>query len=110
MALLWVGERGIDTEFIPNSDTGSIRMTLTFPAGTPIEDTAAVDRLEAAIVRSTGSSEALDDRRQTGRLRVDHGGNVARMNTEMDKNRRNETNRAMRDIRKLSSIAPGRAC
>ncbi|HEV2739331.1 MAG TPA: efflux RND transporter permease subunit, partial [Candidatus Elarobacter sp.] len=109
MALLWVSGRGIDTEFIPNSDTGSIRMTLSFPTGTPLKTTqVAVDRLEEAIVKVDGIEKVITTTgvKPSG-FGSTIGGNVARMYAEMDKNRRKETNRAVRDIRKLSSIAPG---
>jgi len=109
MALLWVGERGIDTEFIPNSDTGAIRMTLQFPTGTPLATTqATVDRLEEAIVKVDGIEKVITTTgvKPSG-FGSTIGGNVARMFAEMDKNRRKETNRAVRDIRKLSAIAPG---
>ena len=109
IALLWLGNRGIDTEFIPNSDTGSIRMTLSFPTGTPLKTTQlAVDRLEEAIVKVDGIEKVITTTgvKPSG-FGSTIGGNVARMYAEMNKNRRKETNRAVRDIRKLSSIAPG---
>ena len=109
MALLWASDRGIDTEFVPNSDTGAIRMTLSFPTGTPLKTTqAAVDRLEEAIVKVDGVEKVITTTgvKPSG-FGSTIGGNVARMFAEMDKNRRKETNRAVRDIRKLSSIAPG---
>jgi HAE1 family hydrophobic/amphiphilic exporter-1 len=109
MALLMVSERGIDTEFIPNSDTGSIRMTLSFPTGTPLKTTqVVVDQLEEAIAKVDGIEKVITTTgvKPSG-FGSTIGGNVARMYAEMDKNRRKETNRAVRDIRKLSAIAPG---
>ncbi|MDQ6941265.1 MAG: efflux RND transporter permease subunit [Candidatus Eremiobacteraeota bacterium] len=109
MLLLMIGGKGIETEFIPNSDTGSIRMTLSFPTGTPLKTTqATVDRLEEAIVKVDGIEKVITTTgvKPSG-FGSTVGGNVARMYAEMDKNRRKETNRAVRDIRKLSAIAPG---
>ena len=109
IALLWLGNRGIDTEFIPNSDTGAIRMTLSFPTGTPLTTTqATVDRLEEAIAKVDGIEKVITTTgvKPSG-FGSTIGGNVARMFAEMSKDRRKETNRAVRDIRKLSSIAPG---
>jgi len=109
MAVIWVRVGGIDTEFIPNSDTGSIRMTLSFPTGTPLATTqVVVDRLEEAIMKVDGMDKVITTTgTKPSGFGSTIGGNVARMYAEIDKNRRRETNRAVRDIRKLSSLAPG---
>src|ERR1700676_1241009 len=109
MGVVWGRVGGIDAEVGPNSDTGAIRMTLSFPTGTPLKTTqAAVDRLEEAIVNVDGIEKVITTSgvKPSG-FGSTFGGNVARMFAEMDKNRRKETNRAVHDIRKLSAIAPG---
>jgi len=70
----------VQSEFIPNSDTGSISMTLTYHAGTPIGKTsAAVDRLTDAITNlkyvhatlsTSAGSRPVTDRRPAVSLRA----------------------------------------
>jgi HAE1 family hydrophobic/amphiphilic exporter-1 len=99
----------VQSEFIPNSDTGTIRETLTYKAGTPIAATsAAVDRFDAAVsklqyvtaVLSTVGTKPAGYGQTTG-------GHVARMTVQLDKDHRQETNGVVREIRKLAYLVPG---
>jgi hydrophobic/amphiphilic exporter-1 (mainly G- bacteria), HAE1 family len=106
MALPVVGL--VQTEFVPNSDTGSIHETLTFHAGTPIATTAAaVDRIDAAIaqlpyVKSTLSTVGV----KPAGYGQTTGGYVAQMTTELDESHRAATNDTVRKIRTLANLAP----
>jgi HAE1 family hydrophobic/amphiphilic exporter-1 len=99
----------VSSEFIPNSDTGSIRETLSFKAGTPIATTsAAVDRLDAEIMKIPYVSSTLSTvgNKPSGYGETT-GGFVAHMTTQLDKNHRSATNDVVRQIRKLSYLVPG---
>ena len=99
----------VQSEFIPNSSTGSIQETLTFRAGTPIEKTSvAVDRLDAAImklpyVQATLSTVGV----KPAGYGQTTGGFVAKMSTELDKNHRAATNDTIKAIRALAYLVPG---
>jgi HAE1 family hydrophobic/amphiphilic exporter-1 len=98
----------VQTEFVPNSDTGSIHETLTFHAGTPIATTAAaVDRIDAAIaqlpyVKSTLSTVGV----KPAGYGQTTGGYVAQMTTELAEDHRAATNDTVRKIRTLAGLAP----
>jgi HAE1 family hydrophobic/amphiphilic exporter-1 len=99
----------VQSEFIPNSDTGTIRETLTYKAGIPISQTsAAVDRLDAAIMKLQYVSSTLST---VGNKPAGYGqttgGYVAHMSTQLDKNHRKETNAVVRAIRNLAYLVPG---
>lgn len=105
VAVLMVTHHGIDSEFIPASEDGSIYMTLTYPVGTPIARTqAGADLLQRNISKVDGVQKVITT---VGVKQGTVGGHVARMYAGMDKSRRHETNRAVRDIRALSPLVPG---
>ncbi len=109
VALLMVTNHGIESEFIPSSDTGSIQMTVTYPTGTPEYKTqAALDRFEAAVLRIDGVEKTITTvgTKPSG-FGSTLGGNNARMYAGLAKSRRRETNRAIGQIRQLSSLLPG---
>ncbi len=99
----------VQSEFIPNSSTGSIQETLTYRAGTPIGQTAAaVDKLDAAImklpyVHATLSTVGI----KPAGYGQTNGGFVARMTTELDKTHRAATNDTIKAIRALAYLVPG---
>jgi HAE1 family hydrophobic/amphiphilic exporter-1 len=99
----------VQSEFIPNSSTGSIQETLTYRAGTPISQTsAAVDRLDAAIMKLPYVHATLSTvGRKPAGFGETTGGYVAKMTTELDKNHRSATNDAIKQIRALSYLVPG---
>ena len=109
VALLMVTQRTITTEFIPTTQDGSIYMTLTYPTGTPLTKTqAAADLLETKIIAIDGIKKVIT----TTGLKPSGfgstiGGNYARMYAGLDKSRRRETNRAIRELRDLSKFVPG---
>ena len=74
MGLLMLTHSGIESEFIPSSDTGSIRMTLTYPTGTPLAKTQAGDRPAGSRDPQgrRGREEHHHQRRQAVGLRLDH--------------------------------------
>jgi HAE1 family hydrophobic/amphiphilic exporter-1 len=99
----------VQSEFIPNSSTGSIQMTLTYRPGTPITLTsAAVDRLDAAIMKlpyvhvtlSTVGNKPAGWGQTTG-------GHVANMTVELEKDHRAATNDVVKEIRNLAYLVPG---
>ena len=105
VGLLMVTHHGIETEFVPPDSDGSIYMTLQYPVGTPLAKTqAALDVLESRIVRVDGVQKVITTAGVKDRT---VGGNVARMYAGMDKSRRKETNRAVREIRELAKLVPG---
>jgi multidrug efflux pump subunit AcrB len=109
IALLMVTHHGIDSEFIPSTEDGSIYMTLTYPTGTPLAKTqAAADLLESRIIAVDGVKKIITT---TGTKPAGWGstigGNVARIYAGMDKSRRRETNRVVREIRAFASLVPG---
>jgi HAE1 family hydrophobic/amphiphilic exporter-1 len=99
----------VSSEFIPESQTGDIGMTLTYPVGTPLYKTQAiVDNIEQHLLKIDGVASTYTS---TGRKPAGWGstigGNVARLHATMDKKRRGETDRAIGQIRKLAYLAPG---
>jgi hydrophobic/amphiphilic exporter-1 (mainly G- bacteria), HAE1 family len=99
----------VQSEFIPNSDTGSISMTLTYRAGTPITTTsAAVDRLATEVMKLPYVHATLTT---VGVKPAGYGqttgGFVAKMTTVLDKNHRAETNGVIKEIRALAYLVPG---
>ena len=99
----------VSSEFVPSSDTGTIRMTVSFPTGTPIGTTQrAVDRLEKRIleVRNVASTITTVGNKPAG-WGLTIGGNVARITVTIDKAHRRETNAAVQEIRTFGSLVPG---
>jgi HAE1 family hydrophobic/amphiphilic exporter-1 len=109
VALLMVTQREITTEFIPPTQDGSIYMTLSYPTGTPLTKTqAAADLLESKIIAVDGVQKVITTTgTKPSGFGSTIGGSYARMYVGMDKSRRRETNRAVRDLRKLSQFVPG---
>jgi HAE1 family hydrophobic/amphiphilic exporter-1 len=99
----------ISSEFVPSSDTGTIRMTVSFPTGTPIGTTAAaVDRLEQRIltVPHVASTITTVGNKPAG-WGLTIGGNVARLTVQLDKAFRRETNTVVQTIRTFGDVVPG---
>jgi hydrophobic/amphiphilic exporter-1 (mainly G- bacteria), HAE1 family len=99
----------VQSEFVPNSNTGSISMTLTYRAGTPLAKTVvAVDRLDAAIQKLPYVHATLSTvgKKPAGWDQTT-GGFVAKMTVELDKNHRAATNDVVRRIRTLAYLVPG---
>jgi len=99
----------VQSEFIASSNTGSIDMTLTYPTGTPLATTqAAADRIESAILNfpSIRSTITTTGTKPAG-WGVTIGGNVARLNAQLEKDQRKQTNAMVEKIRGLASLAPG---
>ena len=99
----------ISFDFVPNTQTGDVSMTVSYPPGTPIGTTAKfVNQLENAILRVDGieSVSSTVGRKPFGWGSA-QGGNYAQLNAQTFKDRRNETNRAIGDIRKLGYLVPG---
>ncbi len=99
----------VSSEFVPNSQTGDISMTLTYPVGTPLYKTqAAVDQIEQHILQIDGVASTFTTvGRKPAGWGSTLGGNVARLHASMDKKRRGETDSAVASIRKLGYLAPG---
>jgi len=100
---------GVTFDFVPGSQTGSIRTTLTYPSGTPIGTTAKyVDALENAIMKIDGiqtvSSRVGSKSSGQGQST---GGNYATISAQTFDNRRGDTNDIIAKIRDLKSLAPG---
>ena len=99
----------INSDFVPSMQTGSINMTVTYPPGTPIGTTSKfVDRLENGILKVDGikSVSSTVGTKPFGWGSV-VGGNYARMNAVTLDNRRQDTNKIIAEIRKLSYLVPG---
>ena len=98
----------VQTEFVPSTSTGSIDMTLTYHAGTPIVKTVtAVDRLTAAIrkIRYVHATLSTVGTKPTGWDETT-GAFVASMTVELDKDHRAATNDVVRSIRQLANLVP----
>ena len=99
----------INFDFIPNTQTGHINMTVTYPPGTPIATTSRnVDALESAILKidGIGSVSSTVGRKPNG-FGASIGGNYAQLGADTVKNRRNETNKFIAQIRQLGYLVPG---
>lgn len=99
----------ISFDFVPNTQTGHVAMTVTYPPGTPIGTTAGfVNQLENAILKVDGveTISSTVGRKPFGWGSA-VGGNYAKLDAETFKDRRNETNRVIGDIRKLGYLVPG---
>ncbi|MDQ2865628.1 MAG: efflux RND transporter permease subunit [Candidatus Eremiobacteraeota bacterium] len=100
---------GISTDFVPQQQDGSIGLTVTYPAGTPIATTNKyVVRLEEAVMKINGikSVSSTVGRKQSGHGSVT-GGNYATLNAQMADDRIRDTNKASDAIRKLGYLVPG---
>ncbi|MDP9024157.1 MAG: efflux RND transporter permease subunit, partial [Candidatus Eremiobacteraeota bacterium] len=100
---------GISTDFVPAQQDGSIGITVTYPAGTPIATTNKyVVRLEQAAMKIDGvkSVSSTVGRKQSGHGSV-NGGNYATLNAQMDDYHIKDTNKASEEIRKLAYLVPG---
>lgn len=99
----------ISTDFVPSGQTGSISMTVSYPAGTPIKTTSdTVDRLSSAIMKIDGidSVSSTVGYKPSGFGSTD-GGNYAVMSAETKKDRRGDTNKIIEKIRTLTYLSPG---
>jgi HAE1 family hydrophobic/amphiphilic exporter-1 len=99
----------VQSEFIPNSSTGSLQGTLTYHAGTPIATTVAgMDRLENAImqipyVKSTLTTVGT----KPAGFGSTTGGFVGQFTVELDEDHRAATNDVVRQVRTLANLVPG---
>ncbi len=96
-------------DFVPATQTGTIRMTVTYPPGTPIATTQKfVNALEQGIMAipdiDTVSSRVGRASQGWGAL---IGGNYASLTAETLPDKRKETYRLIDVIRKLSYLVPG---
>ncbi|MBC5810290.1 MAG: efflux RND transporter permease subunit [Candidatus Eremiobacteraeota bacterium] len=101
----------IGAEFIPPSENGVLRGSLTYHIGQPLSVTsAAMAKLERELLKIDGVSSVLDTvgAKPSGFGSV-VGGHVARFSVVLDKNRRKETDRVLAAARKLYWVVPGAA-
>jgi HAE1 family hydrophobic/amphiphilic exporter-1 len=100
---------GISFDFVPQTQTGHINMTVTYPPGTPIAMTNNyVTKLENAILKIDGIKDVSSTvgRKPSG-WGSSIGGNYARLGADMQDNRRGDTNKAILKIRDLAYLVPG---
>ncbi len=100
---------GISFDFVPQTQTGAIAMTLTYPPGTPIRMTSHyVDALDRGILQLAGieSVSSTVGRKPSG-WGSSVGGNYATLNAQTYPNRRHDTNALIAKIRRLAYLAPG---
>ncbi len=96
-------------DFVPQSQTGAISMTLTYPPGTPIDETSKyADALSTQIMKIPGieSISSTVGRKPSG-WGSSVGGNYAVLNAQTTKAQRSNTNAIIEKIRALTSFAPG---
>jgi HAE1 family hydrophobic/amphiphilic exporter-1 len=101
----------VQSEFLPPAQVGSIQMTVTYPVGTPLATTqAGIDRLERAILKipDVGIVLSTTGIKPAGWGTIS-GGHVALLRVATMKDKRRETDRIVRDIRKLGYLVPGAA-
>lgn len=99
----------IGFDFVPQTQTGEIDMTLTYPPGTPLITTARYTNvLENAILQIDGikSVSSTVGRKPSG-FGSFIGGNYAQLNAQTLPNRRHDTNAIIARIRQLAYLAPG---
>jgi HAE1 family hydrophobic/amphiphilic exporter-1 len=99
----------VQSEFIPNSSTGSLQGTLTYHAGTPIATTVAgMDRLENAIMQIPYVKSTLTTvGSKPAGFGSTTGGFVGNFTVELDKDHRAATNDVVRKVRTLANLVPG---
>ena len=93
-AMVALGSMSFD--FVPQSQTGHINMTVTYPPGTPIAMTNSyVTQLENAILKIDGIKivSSTVGRKPSG-WGSSIGGNYAQLGADMQDNRRSETNKS----------------
>ena len=99
----------VQSEFVPQTQDGELSMTFTYPIGTPIAKTVqAVSTFEQEVMKVPGIEKTISTvGYKPAGWGSTQGGNYARMHAMLFKNRRNETNRAAADVRKLAEAFPG---
>ncbi|HEX8805786.1 MAG TPA: efflux RND transporter permease subunit, partial [Candidatus Aquilonibacter sp.] len=100
---------GVSFDFVPQTQTGHINMTVTYPSGTPIATTDRyVTRLEDAILKLDGIKDVSSTvgRKPSG-WGSSTGGNYAQLGADMQDNRRGDTNKTIPKIRALAYLVPG---
>ncbi len=99
----------INFDFVPQTQTGYIRMTVTYPPGMPIEKTNEnVVNLAKNILKIDGikSVNATVGRKPSG-WGSSIGGNYAQLGAQMQEGRTGDTNKTIEEIRKLAYLLPG---
>jgi len=99
----------ISTDFVPGGQTGTIRMSLTYPVGTPIRVTEGGTD---AVIRAILKIDGIDTVSSTVGYKSSGfgqtvGGNYATLSAETKIDRRKDQNKIMEKIRKLGYLAPG---
>jgi HAE1 family hydrophobic/amphiphilic exporter-1 len=100
---------GVNFDFMPQQQDGSINMTVTYPPGMPIAKTNSyVTALEDATLKLPGvkSVSATVGMKRSG-YGVSRGGNYAMMNAQMDDAHIKDTDKTAAKIRKLAYLVPG---
>ncbi|HTZ54935.1 MAG TPA: efflux RND transporter permease subunit [Candidatus Acidoferrum sp.] len=100
---------GVSFDFVPQTQTGHINMTVTYPPGTPIATTDRyVTQLEDAILKIDGIKDVSSTvgRKPSG-WGSSTGGNYAQLGADMLDNRRGDTNKTIPKIRALAYLVPG---
>ncbi|MGH7706979.1 MAG: efflux RND transporter permease subunit [Vulcanimicrobiaceae bacterium] len=99
----------IGSEFIPSSDSGVISGSVTFPAGTPLAETAKdLTRFSTEALKIPGVNIV----QTTGGMKQDsftstNGGNVGSFIVFLDKDKRRQTARVLDAVRELGWTFPG---
>jgi HAE1 family hydrophobic/amphiphilic exporter-1 len=109
LAGLMVALGGVSFDFVPETQTGHINMTVTYPSGTPIAMTDRyVTQLEEAILKIDGVKDVSSTvgRKPSG-WGSSTGGNYAQLGADMQDSRRGDTNKAIVKIRNLAYLVPG---
>ena len=99
----------IDFDFVPAVQNGSISMTVTYPAGTPLMVTEKyVSQLENGILKIDGleSVSSTVGRKPEG-WGTAIGDNYARLNAQTTPERTKDTYKIVDQIRKLKYLVPG---
>lgn len=100
---------GIDFDFVPAVQDGSIAMTVTYPPGTPLLVTERfVSQLEQGILKVDGiqSVSSTVGRKPEG-FGTAIGSNYARLNAQTTPDRTKDTYKIIDQIRKLRYLVPG---
>ncbi|MBV9269818.1 MAG: efflux RND transporter permease subunit, partial [Candidatus Eremiobacteraeota bacterium] len=100
---------GVSFDFFPASQTGVIKMTVSYPSGTPIATTDRyVTQLEDALlkVKDMKSVSSTVGRKQSA-FGSTTGGNFAQLTAQVTEGHYQETNAIVRQIRNMAYLVPG---
>jgi len=109
-SIAMIGAGLVPAEFVPSIESGAIAMSITYPTGTPLATTqSSVDRIEEYVLGLPGVDRVFSTAgaKPSGRGST-IGGNVARVQAQMKKENRAQTQPTIALLRSnVERLAPG---